>query len=404
MKPNVLQLIDSFHQGGTERQAVQLTRLLHSCDRYRVHVACLNGNGPLRKELEALGLGEIPEFPLTSFYNANALTQLRRCADLMRKRKIDVVHVHDFYTNIFGMAAASLARVPVRIASRRETDPSRSKAQRFIEHRAYARANAVIANAEAVRRELIDEGVPAGKVITIYNGIDLERVAPEVQLQRTEALAAVGLPATGGRRFVTIVANMRKPAGGPEPYKDQQTFLRAAARVKAEIPDAAFVLAGEGELMEGLRALAVDLGIGDATFFLGRCAQVAQLLSVSEVCVLSSRSSEGFSNSIIEYMAAARPVVATDVGGAREQIIEGETGFIVPPQDDEQLAKRVIQLLKNPTDATEMGQRGRQRVAQVFSCETQLSTTEELYQRLLTERLSFTTHSQNLEQVSTTQH
>src|SRR5262245_39280285 len=122
MRPQVLHLINSFQQGGTERQAVQLVRLLQTSGRYGVNVACLNGAGVLRKEVETLGFHDIPEFPLTSFYNRNTLTQLRRLARLLREREIKIVHTHDFYTNIFGMAAATLARVPVRVASRRETE------------------------------------------------------------------------------------------------------------------------------------------------------------------------------------------------------------------------------------------------------------------------------------------
>src|SRR5205085_1040788 len=118
MPRNVLQLIDSFQQGGTERQVVQLTRLLAARGRYRVHVACLSDAGPLRAEIERLNLGACPVFPLTSFYDRNMLTQTRRFVRFLRAREIDLVHAHDFYCNIFGMAAATLARVPPRIAAR----------------------------------------------------------------------------------------------------------------------------------------------------------------------------------------------------------------------------------------------------------------------------------------------
>jgi glycosyltransferase involved in cell wall biosynthesis len=376
LKPNVLQLIDSFHQGGSERQAVQLSRLLHEGGRYRVHVACLDGAGVLRAEVERLGLGEIPVYPLTSFYDRNALTQLRRFARHLRAARIAVVHTHDFYTNIFGTAAAALARVPVRVASRRETDGMRTSAQRRTELFAYRFAHAVVANAGAVRAQLVKEGVPEGKVEIVYNGLDLERIAPRPGVERGDALAALGLPPEGSRRLVTIVANMRHAV------KDQQTFLRAARRVRAEVPDAAFALAGEGELMPSLRALAEESGLGRVTHFLGRCERVAELLAVSDVCVLSSRA-EGFANVILEYMAAAKPVVATDVGGAREAVVEGETGHLVSPGDDEAMAARITALLREPGRARAMGEEGRRVVAQKFSCAAQLRRTEALYDRLL---------------------
>ncbi len=375
---NVLQLIDSFHQGGTERQAVQLTRLLHASGRFRVHVACLHPDGVLREEIERLGIGDIPEFPLTSFYDRNALAQLRRFVRLLRERRIDIVHTHDFYTNIFGMAGAAAARAPVRIASRRETTGLRTPMQRRVQHGAYRLAHAVVANAEAVRRQLVCEGVRPQKIFVVHNGIDTERlfVARLEKRQREEALAAFDLPVAATRPLVTIVANLRLAV------KDHPTFLRAARRVRERVPEAAFVIAGEGELLEPMRALARELGIERDAFFTGRCGRVAELLAISEVCVLSSQA-EGFSNAILEYMAAARPVVATDTGGAREAVAEGETGFLVPVGDDEGMAARIISLLLAPEKARAMGERGRRRVEELFSCEAQLEGTEKLYERLL---------------------
>jgi glycosyltransferase involved in cell wall biosynthesis len=375
VKPNVLQLIGSFHQGGSERQAVQLTRLLHGSHRYRVRVACLEARGVLREEVEALGVGDIGEYPLTSFYDRNALAQLRRFAGHLRAQRIDLVQTHDFYTNVFGMAGAALAGTRARVAARRETEGMRSAAQKRAELYAYRLAHAVVANAEAVRRQLVGEGVPDKKIVTVYNGLDAARVAPPADFRRADALDRLGLPRAPGRRFVTLVANLRHAV------KDHPTFLRAARRVREAAPEAAFVLAGEGELTAQVRELAADLGIGQDVFFIGRCAQVASLLAVSDVCVLSS-TAEGFSNAILEYMAAARPVVATDVGGAGEAVVEGETGHLVAPGDDERMAARIVELLRDPERALVMGERGRRRVAEQFSCEAQLARTEALYERL----------------------
>lgn len=376
MKPGVLQLIGSFHLGGSERQAVQLSRLLHESGRVRLHIACLSGDGALRAEVSGFHPGEIPEFPLTSFYDGNAVRQLRRLVQLLREREISIVQTHDFYTNVFGMAAAALARVPVRIASRRETGGMRTRAQQFVQHRAYRLAHAIVANAEAVRGRLLEEGVPARKIEIVYNGLDVGRVKTSPGFQPDEARAQFGLPADAGQRLVCIVANMRHEV------KDQRTFLRAARRVRDEIPEAAFVLAGEGELMESLRAYVVELGLEREVFFTGTCTRVAELLAVSDVCVLSS-TNEGFSNSILEYMAAARPVVATDVGGAREAVSDGLTGYVVQPGDDALMAARIISLLRDPVRARAMGEHGRLRVEQNFSCAAQLARTLELYERLL---------------------
>ena len=379
-KPKVLLLVGSFEQGGSERQAVQLARLLHESGRCAVEVACLDRRGALLAEAERIRPGtRIEEFPLTSFYDRNAARQLRRFIKFLRAGRFDVVQTFDFYTNVFGMAGAWPARIPARIAARRETDGVRTPAQKWVERHAFRLSSVIAANSEAVRAELVRDGVRADRVVTIHNGVDGERMKHRGDLDRRAALELVGLPAPAERRrFVSIVANMRHP------MKDQGTFLRAARKVREAVPEAAFVLAGEGELTESYRALAAELGLGTDAHFVGRCARVAELLWVSDVCVLSSRGVEGFSNSIIEYMAAGRAVVATDVGGAREAIEEGGSGYVIRPGDDEALAAHIINLLNEPESARRMGERGRQIAAERFSPQAQLARTLDLYEQLLT--------------------
>src|SRR5262249_34415270 len=189
------------------------------------------------------------------------------------------------------------------------------------------------------------------------------------------AAAAFGLP-QDSRRLVTIVANLRNPV------KDHPTFLRAAARVRAVVPDAAFVVAGEGEVLPSLREMVRQLGIERDVFFIGRWADGAKLLFASHIGVLSSKA-EGFANAILEYMAAGLPVVATDVGGVREAIVEGENGHIVPSGDHEMMAQRIIDVLRDSKVARLMGENGHITVAEKFSGDRNLKNTLELYTELL---------------------
>lgn len=374
MKPNVLFIIDSFEQGGSERQAMQLLTQLHTSGKCRVQLACLQNRGSLRAEADQLGLGEIHEYALNSFYDLNFIQQLRRLVRFIRENKIDVVHTHCFYTNIFGMTGAFLASVRARVTSKGETDGFRSPMQKRAERTAFRLCHRVIANCLVVQNQLIREGVSPSKIIQHYNGLDLDRLRVRDGLGREETLAEFGLPAN--RRYISIVANLRNPV------KDHPMFLRAAARVRAAVPDAGFAIAGEGELIESLRDLAGQLGIDDDVFFLGRCDRVADLLFASDVGVLSSKA-EGFANAILEYMAAGLPVVATDVGGAREAIAEGETGYTVASGDDQKMAGRIIELLSDPGRAREMGERGKVIAAERFSCDRHLQNTLELYDELL---------------------
>ena len=350
-----------------------MVQLLRDSGEFEVHVGALRGGGVLRSEIERLQI-PVVDFPLTSFYNSSMVQQTRRFVSYLKQHNIKIVHSHDFYSNIFGMTGASLAGVRGRVASKRETTGTRSLAQRSAERGAFKLAHAVVANAGAVKEHLIGLGVPDKKIVVIYNGLDLARF--NLNGDAREALQRLDLEILRGRPVVTMVANFEYRV------KDQPTLLRAAQRVKTEVPEAMFVIAGEGELKAETERLAGELGLSETCLFIGRCASVPDLLVASDVCVLSSQA-EGFSNSILEYMAAGRAVVATNVGGASEAIVEGETGHLVDAGDDRAMAERLIALLRDPEKRRAMGINGRRRVEQHFSTANRLKRTTELYQRFL---------------------
>jgi len=372
VKKNVLQFIGSFHTGGSERQAVQLIRLLHEDAKFNVFLGVLNDEGALREEVERLGFNEIPEFPLTSFYDLNFAKQIRKCVKFLRENKIEIVQTHDFYTNIFGITAAKLAGVKVKIASKRETGGMRSKVQKTIEKKIFGWSDAIVVNSKAVEKYLLDERISAEKLELIYNGLDLERLQPKLT-DRNEILEKLGLPTNENIKFITLVANLRHDV------KNQQMFLRTAQKVLQKFPNAHFVLAGEGNLREHLENLARELKITENTHFIGRCAIVPELLSISFAGALTSFH-EGFSNSILEYMAAKLPVVATNVGGASEAIVENETGFLVKSDDDSAMSEKFIQLLQDEHKARQFGENGRKIAEEKFSLETQKSKINALYE------------------------
>ncbi len=375
MQKNVLQFIGSFHQGGSERQAVQLTKLLHKDETFNVFAATLNKEGVLLNELEDIGLDNIPEFKLTSFFNLHFLRQIKACAKFLKENKIDIVHTHDFYTNVFGILAAKYAGVPVKIASKRETGGMRSNNQNRIEKIIFKIADTITVNAEAVKDYLIERENSADKIKITYNGLDLERLKPKIT-NRTKICEKLNLPKDENIKYITLVANLRHSV------KNQPMLLRTAKRLKEDFPNAHFVLAGEGEHKNYLQNMAEKLEVAGNTHFIGRCENIPELLSISYACVLNS-TAEGFSNSILEYMSAAKPVVATDVGGASEVVVDGKTGYLVESNDDEAMAKCLAELLENPNEAEAMGKKGREIVEQKFSTDVQLENIISLYNKLL---------------------
>jgi glycosyltransferase involved in cell wall biosynthesis len=372
-KPSVLQIVHGFIEGGSERQMIQMVTLLQESGDYRVHVASLSTGGVLRPLIERL---EVPivDFPLTSFYDANMVRQTRRFVSYLKRHQVQIVHSHDFYSNIFGMTGASLARVRGRVASKRETTGTRTTAQRTVERNAFKLAHAVVANAGAVKDQLIGEGVREDKIVVIYNGIDLARFKQNGT--RQDALARLNLESISGRPVITMVANFEYRV------KDHPMLLRTAQRVTREVPEAVFVIAGEGELRAETEQLATEMRVKEWCLFTGRCANVPDLLAASDICLLTSQA-EGFSNSILEYMAAGCAVVATNVGGAGEAIVEGETGHLVNSGDDATMAARIVDLLRNPERRRQMGLKGRALVEERFSLQSRLLNTSALYQRML---------------------
>lgn len=379
MRANILELTGSFHQGGSERQALQISRLLREDDSYNVFFAALNNEGVLKAEAESYGFNEVPEFRLTSFYDANMIRQMNRFKKFVKEKNISLIHTHDFYTNVFGIFGGMYGGVPVRIASKRETGGIRSAKQDFVERIVYRFSDLVTVNALSVKDYLVKAGVPENKLELTYNGLDLKRLEPQPGKTRKQICIDLGLPTDENLRFIPVVANMRHTT------KNQQMFLRVAARMKGLVKDVRFILAGEGELVPGLKKMSEELGVADICHFIGRCTHVPDLLTISEICALTSNY-EGFSNSILEYMAASKPVVTTNVSGASEAVIDGETGFIVDLDDDKAMAERLTLLLNDPGKCREMGIRGRKVIEQKFSTEAQLKRLKELYDSLLSKK------------------
>ncbi len=378
MKGKVLHLIGSFHSGGSERQALQLAFALAKEGSFDIRLATLNQKGPLRAEAGSMGFEEVPEFPLTSFYDLNFIAQVRKFARFLRDKDFEIVHTHDFYTNVFGLTAMKLAGVRVKIASKRETLGVRTPVQRFVERQMFRSADVVVANSRMVSDFLIGEGVLSRKIEVIHNGLDHYRFKRRTGNRQAD-LRRLGINLDEKKRFITMVANFRHDV------KNHPMLLRAAKLVCEQRGEAHFLLVGDGELRNGLEQMSNELGLSERVHFLGECEAIPELLAVSFAGVLTSRH-EGFSNSILEYMAAGLPVVATDVGGASEAISPGETGFLVASEDHKALAERLMELLGSPDRSRELGEKGRGRVGKHFSIEAQRDKTLALYNKKLGER------------------
>ncbi len=357
----VMFIITNMPVGGAETLLVELIRRLDR-ERFAPELCCLKHFGPLGEMLAK----EVPAFTglLAHKYDFAVFGRLRR---LLRERGTDaVVTVGTGGDKMFwGRLAARAAGVPVICSALHSTGlPDRVE---FPNRLLAPITDAFIAVAPSHGEYLARaEGCPRRKVRVIPNGVDTDRFHPRWPDRRV--LEELGLEP--GTPVAGIVAALR-------PEKNHELFLRAAARVHAARPNARFLVVGDGPRRAALEQLAAELKLKDAVRFLGTRADVPAVLSVVDVLLLTSHM-EANPVSILEAMAAEKPVVATRVGSVPETVHEGATGYLVEPGDAEALAARTIALLDDRAHAEALGRAGRETVLRHWSIDRMVRGYEQL--------------------------
>jgi glycosyltransferase involved in cell wall biosynthesis len=365
----VLFLIDSFaHEAGTENQLIELIRRIDR-DRFEIHVACIEDSPKLRS---LASIAKTVIFPTVSMFSGQGLAQVFAVNRYIRAHSIDVVHTFMNRSNILGVMAAHGSGCRAVLASRRNLGYWHTPGMLALLRLLNARTTRLVANAVCVKDVVVrSERAAAAKVDVLYNGVDIEQFTPG----KGDPQAARRLGIADSSRVVGIVANLR-------PVKDLALFLRAAAIVARAVPDVVFLIVGHGPLRDDLIRLASELDIKERLFFSSSDGAVLDYLSRMSVACLSSES-EGFSNAILEYMAVGLPVVATDVGGNREAIEHGVTGYVVGSRSPEEFAKAIVTLLTDDSLRSRMGAAGLERCRTLFNMATVARNYEHYYARLV---------------------
>lgn len=351
---------------GTERQ---LLLLLKHLDRRRFlpSLYVLRSSPWLEREF---ALCDLQVVGISSYKRAGAYLRLRRFARRLAASGIDIVQTHFRDSTIAGVISARLAGIGTVISTRRNQGYWHTRGELTLAKALNRWVTLVLANSESTKRwAMATEGVPEDRIRVIHNGIDLDEHRALDSRTRAQYRELLGLP--DGSIAVGMVANLR-------PIKGIEVFLSAAAQAARQVPEARFIIAGEGEERASLEAYAARLGLAGSVRFLGRRRDIPALLSAFDIGVLSSKS-ESFSNSLIEYMAAGLPVVTTAVGGSSEAVEEGRTGFIVPVGDPHTLGEAVLRLIADSELRAALGARGRARVERLFSHRSAVEKSEVLY-------------------------
>ena len=350
----VLALVGSLTVGGTERYVARLAPAIKSLG-IDIEVCALDPTGPMRDELEAAGI-QVHGTRLIDWRHrrdtAIVLRTINEIRRLIKSRRYDVVHTYLFWSDFLGVAGARLAGCPRIIVSRRALHSWVHPQSAFfhgLEQVTNLFANELIANSQAVLKdaEAHERLLPSIRTV-VYNGVDVRRYQ-------------CGQPSLEGPlRLVTV--------GALAPRKGQEYAIAALALLTKSGLEATLVLVGAGPDEALLRRKASEAGVGDLVSFAGEQLDPRPYLARADIFVLPSRQ-EGFSNALLEAMASALPVVATDVGGNSEALVDGEGGRIVPPQQPEAIAAAIAELAIDRRNLTEMGLFNRERVTELFSLE-----------------------------------
>jgi glycosyltransferase involved in cell wall biosynthesis len=293
-----------------------------------------------------------------------------RLAAYLRRERVDVLHAHMFGSNVWGTVIGRLARVPVVVAHEHTWSFEGQPLRRMLDRELIGRfADAFIAVSRDDRRKMIEiERVPAARVRFVPNGIASRAPSPGADLR-----AELGL---GPGPLIGAVGTLRA-------QKAYEVLIRAVAVLRSRNPDLRLVIAGGGPEREPLERLIGELGLADVVKLLGRRLDVPDLLAGLDVAVCSS-AFEGSPLSVMEYMEAGLPIVATRVGGVPDLIDDGVHGLLVEPGDPQALALAIEELLRDRERAREMGARARERRRREFDLDVMVANFEALYLELLT--------------------
>ena len=358
-------MVNTFETGGSERQFTVLAQTI-GAPAFQLHLGCVSHRGPLAEHF-----GDVPQFPLGgSLFGWKSLRTRFNLSRHLRHYRVQVAHAFDFYANLTLIPAARFARVPVVIGSHRQLGDLMTPAQFRAQAAAFRWCDAIVCNSQAAAARLIASGLAPDKIAVIGNALPAEAFA---------AAPAV-LPKRPGVLRVGMIARMNHR------YKNHSGFLRIAAqihrnRAHQSMPDAEFVLVGDGPLRPELENEASSLGLGSSAIFLGDRQDMPAVLASLDVAVLTS-DSESLSNVILEAMAAGLPVVAFSVGGNSE-LVNDQRGALVAAGNENDFANAILRLLSDAHLREHQGNNARRLVEKNFSLDRVRRRYEDLYLTLL---------------------
>jgi glycosyltransferase involved in cell wall biosynthesis len=295
---------------------------------------------------------------------------------LVRERQIDIVHAHEYKTDLLALMLARAERiVPLATVHGWTGHNRRDQCYYFFDKRLLARFPRLIAVSGEIAAELVRTGTRPDRIVTVLNGIDHRAFRREAH-RVAAAREALGVPA--GAFVIGSVGRL-------EPQKRFDVLIDAVGRVRATAPQVHLVIAGDGSLRESLAVQIARRGLEGTCRLVGHLDDVSRLHHGIDLFVQSSRY-EGTPNAVLEAMALETPVVATNAGGTSELVRHGEDGLIVPPNDADALALAIERSIADPAGGAARARAARRRVEGELSFDTRMRRVETIYEELGTAR------------------
>lgn len=373
-KIRILYLIDKLVPAGTQINLLEIMKRLDP-NRFEPHLIALVEGGELEEEFLSIGVKPVV-LRVGKVYGPSGWRALLFLIRYLKEKEIDIVQTHFLHADILGTIAARWVRGVKIVSARRDEGFWRSRRQLAVNRFFSRRATCLLANSFAVRSMARQsEQVSSRQIDVIHNGVDLDKFSPSSNLR-----AAIRREFEVGEDeyLIGMVANMRHRVKG------HRYLIKAISHLKKYIPNVRILLVGDGPLRSDLEGYAVRHKVVDRTLFVGMQRDVNALLNAMDVVCVPSLS-EGFSNTILEAMAVGKPVVATQVGGNPEAVLDGETGFLVRPRDDRMIFEKLLLLLKDSDLCGEMGKAARRRAQSEFDMEGMIEKYHSFYTGLLAE-------------------
>lgn len=368
-KIKLMHIIHNLEFGGMERGVVNLCNVIDR-SKFIPTICCLKGLGPMKFHLK----DDIKVIDM-NFPEGKNLTFFSRMYKLLKSEEPNIVHTHNFYSGIYSVISAKLAKIPVILHGVHGELQIDNKNKILTTKVLSLFIDKFLTVSETLSEKFNSAtGIPKNKIQAILNGINLDKFNKELDIESKKKELGIS-------NNIKIIGSVGRLVS----VKNYSLLIKSFALLLDSHPDTVLLLVGDGPLLNELKELSKALKICDKVIFAGSRDDVAELLKIMDIFVLTSKS-EGMSNTILEAMASKLPVVASDVGNNSALVKTGKNGILVTEYEERNFSEAIGEILSDPVKAKIMGEYGYKQIKNNFSLEKMVTKYEDTYRYCLLQK------------------